>query len=113
MKREDFPAPREGFVVTQFLTVTDVERSRAFYADVLGGQVVNESGPAIIKLANTWIILNPGGGPTEDKPQVTLAPPSDPNKVSSFLNIRVANIKEKYEEWRAKGASSAFASSTS
>lgn len=104
MRRDDFPAPREGMVLTHFLTVEDVDRSRAFYADVLGGQVVLEGEPCIIKLANTWVILNIGGGPTEDKPDVTLAPPTDLKNVSSFMNIRVANIGAKYDEWRSKGA---------
>jgi len=104
MRRDDFPAPREGMVLTHFLTVEDVDRSRAFYGDVLGGQVVLEGEPCIIKLANTWVILNIGGGPTEDKPDVTLAPPTDLKNVSSFMNIRVANIGAKYDEWRSKGA---------
>jgi len=104
MKRDEFPAPREGFVLTHFLSSNDVARSRAFYADVLGGQVLREQSPCMIKLANGWIIINEGGGPTEDKPEVTLAPPSDPNRVGSFLNIRVADIAARYEEWRAKGA---------
>ena len=104
MKRDDFPAPREGIVLTHFMTVEDVDRSRAFYADVLGGQVVLEREPCIIKLANAWVILNVGGGPTEDKPDVTLAPPTDLKRVSSFMNIRVADIRAKYEEWRSKGA---------
>ena len=104
MRRDDFPAPREGMVLTHFLTVEDVDRSRAFYTDVLGGQVVLEGEPCIIKLANTWVILNIGGGPTEDKPDVTLAPPTDLKNVSSFMNIRVANIGAKYDEWRSKGA---------
>ncbi len=105
MNRDDFPAPQEGFVLTHFLTVGDYERSRAFYCGVLGGQVVMESPPfGMIKLANGWVILNEGGGPTEDKPSVTLAPPGDPDHVSSFMNIRVADTQAKYEEWRSKGA---------
>lgn len=105
MAIDDFPAPQEGFVLTHFLTVRDYERSRAFYRDILGGQVVMERAPfGIIKLANSWVILNEGGGPTEDKPDVTLGPPADPKYVSSFMNIRVADIKSKYNEWRSKGA---------
>jgi len=104
MRRDDFPAPREGFVITHFLTVEDVDRSRAFYAGVLGGQVLLERNPCIIKLVNTWVILNVGGGPTEDKPDVTLAAPTDLKNVSSFMNIRVADIRAKYDEWRSKGA---------
>ncbi len=104
MRRDDFPAPREEMVLTHFLTVEDLDRSRAFYADVLGGQVVLDRDPCVIKLANTWVILNVGGGPTDDKPDVTLAPPTDLKKVGSFMNIRVADIKAKHEEWRSKGA---------
>src|SRR4030095_1531390 len=59
---ENMPAPAEGILVTHFLIVRDVARSRAFYADVLGGQVVVEENPCIAKLANSWIIMNPGGG---------------------------------------------------
>jgi catechol 2,3-dioxygenase-like lactoylglutathione lyase family enzyme len=104
MNREDLPAPHEGLVLTHFLTVSDVARSRAFYAEVLGGQVVLEENPCIIKVANSWIIMNPGGGPTDDKPEVTLRPPSDPTTASSFLNVRVADIQACYAEWSAKGA---------
>jgi catechol 2,3-dioxygenase-like lactoylglutathione lyase family enzyme len=107
MPEEKSPAPSEGFVLTQFIVVEDVARSRDFYAGVLGGEVVMEGEPGtptIVKLANGWIIINVGGGPTEDKPEVTLAPPGDPNLVSAFLNIRVADIQAVYEEWSAKGA---------
>lgn len=104
MKRDDFPAPRQGILLTHFRTVADVPRSRAFYADILGGRVVVPENPCIIKLANSWVILNPGGGPTEDKPDVTLAPPTDLERTDSFMNIRVADIWARYEEWRLKGA---------
>ena len=35
---------------------------------------------------------------------MTLEPPPDPDHVSSFLNIRVADIHAVYERWRARGA---------
>lgn len=104
MRREDLPAPETGLLLTHFLTVRDVTRSRAFYADVLGGTVVLAENPCIVRLANGWIIMNPGGGPTPDKPEVTLSPPENPNTTSSFLNIRVADIQECYREWSARGA---------
>ena len=31
MNSDDFPAPREGFVVNHFLVVSDQDRSREFY----------------------------------------------------------------------------------
>ena len=98
------PIPDDGFFVTHFLTVTDQKKSRDFSAGVLGGKVVNAESPCIIKLANSWIILNNGGGPTPDKPDVYLEPPPDPNRVSSFLNLRVADIDACVTEWRSKGA---------
>ncbi|MGW2559545.1 VOC family protein [Streptomyces sp. NPDC001514] len=101
---DDLPAPAEGLVLTHFLTVSDVPRSRAFYADVLGGRVVLDENPCIVKVANSWIIMNPGGGPTDDKPDVVLRTPEDPNTVSSFLNVRVADIHDFYATSSAKGA---------
>ncbi len=101
---EHFPAPREGFVLTHFITSRDVERSAAFYRDVLGGEVVSEGEPTAVKLANGWIIINVGGGPTDDKPDVIFEPPRDPHRTSSFLNIRVADIHAAYDERRRRGA---------
>ena len=104
MNLPNAPVPSEGFLVTHFLTVSDQARAREFYAGVLGGKVLAPENPCIIKLANSWIILNSGGGPTPDKPDVTLEPPKDPTRVSSFLNLRVADIRARYAEWEAKGA---------
>ena len=100
----DFPAPTEGFVITHFLVVSDQDRSREFYRSLLGGTVLVERDPVIMKVANSWLILNVGGGPTDDKPTVTLTTPPDPNRTSAFLNIRVADIAAAYREWSAKGA---------
>jgi len=104
MSSDDFPAPKDGFVITHFLVVSDQDRSRDFYASLLGGKVLMERDPVIIKVANTWLILNVGGGPTDDKPTVTLSTPRDPNHTSAFINIRVADIQRIYKEWTAKGA---------
>ena len=100
----ELPAPSEGFVLTHFIVVSDVDRSRRFYSEVLGGEVVMAGEPSIVALANSWVILNVGGGPTEDKPTVTLEPPQDPNRTSAFMNIRVADIASLYQEWSARGA---------
>jgi lactoylglutathione lyase len=101
---DDFPAPREGFVITNFLVVSDQDRSREFYRSIFDGVVLLERDPVIMKVANTWLILNEGGGPTDDKPTVTLTTPPDPNRVSAFFNVRVADIAKAYKEWSAKGA---------
>lgn len=104
MNPEDFPAPKKGFVITHFLVVSDQDRSREFYRTLFDGEVLVERDPVIMKVANTWLILNEGGGPTDDKPAVTLATPGDQDRVSAFLNVRVADIARTYQEWSAKGA---------
>ena len=86
-----------------FIVSGDLERSRRFYTEVVGGMVVFGPEPANVALANSFIIINSGGGPTDDKPTVTLETPSDSDRVSSFLNIRVANIDAVYAEWSARG----------
>jgi uncharacterized protein YndB with AHSA1/START domain/catechol 2,3-dioxygenase-like lactoylglutathione lyase family enzyme len=100
----DLPAPEEGIALTHFIVSDDVERSRRFYTEVLGGETVREGEPSFVALANSWIIINVGGGPTDDKPTVTLETPPDPDRISSFLNIRVADIEALYSDWRARGA---------
>jgi catechol 2,3-dioxygenase-like lactoylglutathione lyase family enzyme len=102
--RKDLPIPDEGFLVTQFITVRDIARSRAFYSDVLGGKVLLEENPCIIKLSNSWLIMNPGGGPTPDKPNISVVNYEPGDTVSSFMNLRVADIQACYEQWSAKGA---------
>ena len=98
----------QQMVLAHFIVSADVERSRRFYTEVLGGKtVVSAEGDdkvTYVALANSWIIINVGGGPTDDKPAVTLETPPDPNRVSSFLNIRVADIRAVYDEWGARGA---------
>jgi catechol 2,3-dioxygenase-like lactoylglutathione lyase family enzyme len=100
----EFPAPKEGILLTHFIVSNDVERSRRFYTDVLGGELVLEGEPSIVSLANGWIIINVGGGPTDDKPKVTLEAPRDPSRASSFLNIRVADVEAVYADWSQRGA---------
>jgi predicted enzyme related to lactoylglutathione lyase len=100
--------PRDGFTVTHFLTVADIERSARFYEKVFGGRILSlgdvKGASGHIQIANTWLIVNVGGGPTPDKPTVTLSVPDDPDHVNSFLNIRVADIQACYELWKERGA---------
>jgi predicted enzyme related to lactoylglutathione lyase len=100
--------PRVGFTVTHFLTVADIDRSARFYETVFDGRIQSrgdsKGAPGYIQIGNTWLIVNVGGGPTPDKPSVTLSVPPDPNKLSSFMNIRVADIHACYELWKSRGA---------
>jgi catechol 2,3-dioxygenase-like lactoylglutathione lyase family enzyme len=99
-------SPPAGIVLTHFIVSDDVERSQRFYTEVLGGRVAfsGPGGLTYVALSNTWIIINVGGGPTDDKPTVILETPRDPDRVSSFLNIRVKDIQAVYAEWSARGA---------
>jgi catechol 2,3-dioxygenase-like lactoylglutathione lyase family enzyme len=98
------PLPKKGFVVTTLLIVKDVARSRRFYEKVFSAEVVDDGEPVVLRLANTWLLINRGGGPTDDKPTVTAAPPADPDRLSIALNLRVADIRACYDLWRSRGA---------
>jgi predicted enzyme related to lactoylglutathione lyase len=100
--------PKEGITIAHFLTVTDMERSARFYEKVFGATILSlgdgKGTPVYVQIANTWLILNVGGGPTPDKPTVSLRVPPDPNSLSSFMNIRVADIQACYQLWKGRGA---------
>ncbi|BCJ30122.1 VOC family protein [Actinocatenispora sera] len=98
------PAPAEGLLVSLFLTVRDVERSRDFYSRILGGTVVMAENPCIVQLSNSWIIMNPGGPPTPDKPGISVVDYEPGDTTSIFLNLRVADIHACHTGWSAKGA---------
>jgi hypothetical protein len=100
----NLPMPDQGILVTLFITVRTVARFRDFYSRVLGGTVVLEENPCMVKLSNSWIIMNPGGPPTPDKPGITVADYQPGDTTSIFLNLRVADIQACYQEWKAKGA---------
>ncbi|HWX95798.1 MAG TPA: VOC family protein [Solirubrobacteraceae bacterium] len=101
---ENLPTPAEGILVTLFITVRKVARSRAFYSEVLGGSVVLPENPCMVKLANSWIIMNPGGPPTPDKPDISVVDYEPGHSTSIFLNLRVADVEACYREWSARGA---------
>jgi predicted enzyme related to lactoylglutathione lyase len=99
--------PREGLSVAHFLTVGDIQRSINYYEKVFGARVLSRGdvngAPGYLQLANIWMIINVGGGPTPDKPTVTLSVP-DPNHINSFMNFRVADIQASYKLWKSRGA---------
>jgi catechol 2,3-dioxygenase-like lactoylglutathione lyase family enzyme len=92
------------FLVTVTLIVKDIKQSVAFYRDVLGATVLHEGEPTFLRLGNIWLSINVGGGPTDDKPTVIASPPQNPDVLSSFINLRVADMKRCYELWRSHGA---------
>jgi len=101
---QDFP--REGVELTHILVVTDIDRSRGFYRDVLGATVVREYGgtSCVLQFQGSWLLLVIGGGPTEDKPEVTFTAPTHPNQVSHAMTIRVPDCQDAYEILQSRGA---------
>jgi hypothetical protein len=60
---------RRGISVAHFLTVANIERSARYYETVFGARILSlgdGNAPAYLQLANIWMILNVGGGPTLD-----------------------------------------------
>jgi catechol 2,3-dioxygenase-like lactoylglutathione lyase family enzyme len=100
----DFPT--QEMALTHLLVVGDLERSRAFYRDVLGAEVYREYGgtSVVLRFLGTWLLLVTGGEPTQDKPGVTFAAPVDPSTVSHSMTIRVPDCQAAYVTLRARGA---------
>jgi len=99
-----FPTP--DVEVTHLFVVSEMERARAFYRDVLGAELFREYGgtSCVLRFQGAWLLLVTGGEPTRDKPTVTFAPPADPDRVSSELTFRVPDCRDAYETLRARGA---------
>ena len=94
-----------GSALTHILVVSDVERSKAFYRDVLGAEVYREYGgtSCVLRFLDAWLLLVTGGGPTEDKPTVTFGTPADPDRVNHAMTIRVDDCRATYELLRTGG----------
>jgi catechol 2,3-dioxygenase-like lactoylglutathione lyase family enzyme len=98
--------PSDDVELTTLLVVTDIERSRWFYRDVLGATVFREYGgtSCVLSFQGNWLLLVTGGEPTKDKPGVAFAAPPDPNVVSHELTIRVPDCQAAYEILKSRGA---------
>ncbi len=98
--------PTDGVELTVLRVVTDVDRSRTWYRDVLGATDYREYGgtSAVMRFQGVWLLLVTGGGPTSDKPTVTFAPPADPDTVSQELTMRVPDCMAAYDILRERGA---------
>jgi catechol 2,3-dioxygenase-like lactoylglutathione lyase family enzyme len=101
---ETFPTP--DMEMTRLLVVSDVERSRDWYTNVLGATLFREYGgtSCVLQLLGDWLLLVTGGGPTEDKPTVTFAPPMDPDRASAELIFRVPDCRQAHRILSDRGA---------
>jgi hypothetical protein len=50
--------PAYEITLAHFIVSDDVERSRRFYTEVLGGKTIRSGEPTYVALANSWIIIN-------------------------------------------------------
>ncbi len=100
----DFPT--DDMELTRLLVVSDVDRSRNWYTNVLGAVVFREYGgtSCVLRLLGDWLLLVTRGGPTDDKPTVTFTPPDDPDRVSAQLIFRVPDCSQAYETLKQRGA---------
>jgi len=98
-----FPDPTSE--LTHILVVADPARSRAWYADVLGADVYRAYDTSVVlRFLGSWLLLVEPGGPTEDKPTVSLASPSDPDVRDNLFTIRVADCQAAHDELVRRGA---------
>jgi catechol 2,3-dioxygenase-like lactoylglutathione lyase family enzyme len=96
--------PDAAAEVTHILVVANPATSRDWYAGVLGAEVYRAYGSSVVlRFLGSWLLLVEAGGPTDDKPTVTLAPPSDPDTRDNLFTIRVTDCHAVYEELRSRG----------
>lgn len=100
----DFPTA--GMELTHILVVSDLDRARRFYQDVLGAELYREYGGSslVFNFNGAWLLVVTGGGPTKDKPEVTFSAPDDPGRVAHAMTIRVPDCQAAYETLKGRGA---------
>lgn len=96
----------EAQALTHMLVVADADASRDWYVDVLGASVYGEyAGTSVVlDLMGSWLLLVTGGGPSPDKPTVTLAAPDDPDRVSAQMIFRVDDCRGAHRLLSERGA---------
>lgn len=98
--------PGKVLEVLHLRVVRDLEVSRRYYVEALGGTVEREMPGmlAFVEVGGAHIVLSTSGGPTPDKPLVTFSPPIDRSQVSSELILRVEDVRAVYEALAKRGA---------
>lgn len=98
--------PTEDMELTHLLVVSDIERSRDWYRDVLGAEIYREySGTSVVlSFQGAWLLLVTAGTPTADKPGVSMEAPNDPSTVHHSFTIRVPDCRAAYATLVGRGA---------
>jgi catechol 2,3-dioxygenase-like lactoylglutathione lyase family enzyme len=98
-----FTVKRAGAI----LAVGDVDRSLAFYRDVIGFAVeatYDDPPYATLTLAGTRLSLAEQGHTAEDRPDVEMSVPENPSKAAVVVVVEVEDARAVYAELRGKGA---------
>lgn len=98
--------PFEESALTTILVVSDMEKAKHFYLEILGGKLFREYGgdSTVLEFLGNWILLVTQGGPTADKPNTHFLPTKNPDEVSHAFTIRVKSCEESYEILKSRGA---------
>lgn len=98
--------PSENMELTHILVVSEMERSKVFYTEILGAEVYREYGgtSCVLSFLGNWLLLVTGGGPTKDKPGIIFSAPKNPQIISQAMTIRVPDCREAYETLKSRGA---------
>ena len=98
--------PTDDMELTHILVVADLNKSKTFYKDVLGGEIHGEYGgtSCVIKYQGNWLLFVTGDEQTKDKPDLTFAPPGNPNTVNHSFTIRVQDCKQSFKVLKSRGA---------
>lgn len=104
MAQQEFPT--EDMALTHILVVSDMERAKAFYKEVLGAEIFREYGgtSCVLQFLDNWFLLVTGGGPSDDKPTVHFEPSENADRVSHAFTIRVKDCMASYEVLKSRGA---------
>jgi catechol 2,3-dioxygenase-like lactoylglutathione lyase family enzyme len=98
--------PTEDMELTHILVISNMEKSKEFYVNILGGKIHSEYGgtSCVLNFQGTWLLLVTGSGPTKDKPEISFVPPDNTNRINHSYTIRVKDCHESYEILKSRGA---------
>ncbi|MCR9250725.1 MAG: VOC family protein [bacterium] len=98
--------PFKGSEVTTILVVSDIEKAKKFYFDILGAELFRAYGGTsiVLKFLGHWMLLVTKGEPTADKPDISFVPSSNSDQVSHSFTIRVEDCQKSYEILKERGA---------
>jgi catechol 2,3-dioxygenase-like lactoylglutathione lyase family enzyme len=98
--------PTKGMELTHILVVSDMDKSKSFYADILGAEIYREYGgdSCVLSFQGSWLLLVTGGGPTKDKPEITFKAPTNKQSVHHSMTIKVPDCQAAYDVLKSRGA---------